>query len=78
MAERFLPLMLNAPASILQGTLLSLALPCWPVRKRRCQFKNEVVIEKMGEKMAFCHGEVRRSPRSNRRVVVEELWAETR
>ena len=68
--------MLNAPASVLQGTLLSLVLLCWPVRKRRCQFKNEAVIEKMGEKMAFCHGEVRRSPWSNRRVGVDELWAE--
>jgi len=28
--------------------------------------------------MAFCHGEVRRSPRSNRCVGVEELWPESR
>jgi hypothetical protein len=48
------------------------------VRKRRCQFKNEAVIEKNGEKMAFCHDNVRRYPRSNRRVGVEELWAESR
>ncbi|KAJ6865809.1 hypothetical protein NC652_037353 [Populus alba x Populus x berolinensis] len=27
--------------------------------------------------MAFCHGEVRRSPRSNQRVGVKELWAES-
>uniref|UniRef100_A0A2K1X1K6 Uncharacterized protein n=1 Tax=Populus trichocarpa TaxID=3694 RepID=A0A2K1X1K6_POPTR len=70
--------MLNAPASVLQGTLLSLVLLCWLVRKRRCQFKNEAVIEKNGEKMAFCHDNVRRYPRSNRRVGVEELWAESR
>ncbi|KAJ6859781.1 hypothetical protein NC651_036167 [Populus alba x Populus x berolinensis] len=61
--------MLNAPASVLQGTLLSLVLLCWPVRKRSCNREN-------GEKMAFCHGEVRRSPWSNRRVGVDELWAE--
>jgi hypothetical protein len=26
--------------------------------------------------MAFCHDEVRRSPRSNRREVVEEFWVD--
>jgi hypothetical protein len=48
-----LPLMLNAPASILQGTLLPLVLLCWPLRKRRCQFKNEAVIEKIGRRWRF-------------------------